>query len=162
MDSTVERTISGRSLTLWLLALVLAITGAAFVLGPGLRERVLQEERPRTLREPIATGMYAGHPWEAIGHFDGTANCVELRYRAEVLGSACDTGEQIQTTPVAEDGPTVAYGIAAETATMVELVLDSGETVSAPVEAGDLGFPVGLWATEIPDGATVVEANPAE
>jgi hypothetical protein len=162
MDSTAERTVSGRSLITWLMALVVAMTGAALVLGPGLRERVLQEERPRTLREPIATGMYDGHPWEATGHFDGSANCVELRYRAEVLGSACDTGPEVTTSRVGADGPTVAYGIAPETATRVAVDLDNGDAVRAAVKAGDLGFPVGLWAVEVPEGAQVDQVRPLQ
>ena len=159
MDSTAERTVSGRWMIVWLLALVTVVTAAAVALGPGLRERVLQEERPRTLREPIATGMYDGHPWEAGGRYDGTANCVELRYRSDVLGRACDTGPALQTTRVGSDGPTVAYGTAAETATRMRLTLDDGRTVDAAVGAGDLGFPVGLWAAEVPAGSTVVETQ---
>jgi hypothetical protein len=65
----------------------------------------------------------------------------------------------VRTTRVAGDGPTVAYGIAEESARRVSLTLDTGDTVEARVGAGDLGFPVGLWAVEVPHGTTVVETE---
>lgn len=158
MDTTSERTISGRSLVVWGLAVAVVVTAISIVFGPGLREQVRQEQGPRTLREPVATGTYEGQVWEAVGRFDGTANCVELRYLGDVLGRACDAGEPPQTTTaLADDGPQVAYGIAAEDAAQVTLTLDDGATVTAPVRAGELGFPVGFWAAELPPGASVSE-----
>ncbi|MPZ73402.1 MAG: hypothetical protein GEU74_09250 [Nitriliruptorales bacterium] len=161
MDSTAERTVSGRGLIIVGLVVIAAVTVAGVVLGPGLREQVRQEQRPRTLREPVAAGSYAGHPWEAIGHYDGTKNCVELRYRGVELGQACDTGPPVQSTRVGADGPVVAYGTAPETSSEMAVSLDNGELVRAPVKAGDLGFPVGLWAAEIPGDAAVVATEPA-
>lgn len=157
MDTSRERTVSGRGLVLWALVVAIAVTGASVVFGPALREDVRQEQSPRTLREPIATGAFNGAVWEAVGRYDGTANCVELRFTADVLGRACDVGEQPQrTTRLPDGGPTIAYGIAPETATRHTVHLDNDTTVSAPVKAGELGFPVGFWAVELPAGTAAV------
>ena len=156
MDTTPERTVSGRMLVVGGLVAALLVTAVAIVFGPGLREDVRQEQSPRTLREPIATGTHQGDVWEAVGRYDGTANCVELRFRTQVIGRSCDVGEPPQmTTALPDDGPTIAYGIAEETATEATLELDNGTTVTAPVLAGELGFPVGFWAVQLPPDTTV-------
>ncbi len=153
---------SGRALIIGagLLVGVLVLIQALF--GPSLVNQVRQEQRPRTLREPIAAGEAAGQPWEAVARFDGIANCVELRYRDTALDSACtpagqgeDGVGQVQTTTVPEGGPTVVYGTAGEGLPSVEVRLDDGTTLRTPVQAGDLGFPVGFWAVPVPDGAGV-------
>ncbi|MDP9406187.1 MAG: hypothetical protein M3O86_06240 [Actinomycetota bacterium] len=159
MEAVGERSVSGRALIVVSLVVVALFMGAGVVLGPGLREQVRQETRPRTLREPIATGTVAGATWEAVARFDGAANCVELRLRAEVLGRACDAGAPaFTTTRLTDGGPGVAYGVTDEAARRVALDLDSGARLTAPVRAGELGFPVGFWATTLPAGATVVGA----
>lgn len=161
MDTPRERTVSGRALVVGGLLVAALVTGASIVFGPALREDVRQEQSPRTLREPIATGTHGGDVWEAIGRYDGTANCVELRFRTRVLGRACDAGEEpLRTTTLPDGGPAIAYGIAAETATETTLELDDGSTVSTPVRAGDLGFPVGFWAVQLPPGTQVQAAEP--
>ena len=158
METTSERSVSGRALVIAGLLFALVITATGVMLGPGLREKVRQDESPRTLREPIAAGIHAGEPWEAIGRFDGTANCVELRYLSDVLDRACDAGsEPIQVTDLPDGGPTVAYGIAPEDEDTFTLDLDTGEQIDVPVRAGELGFPVGFWATELPAGARPAE-----
>lgn len=159
MDAANERTLSGRALVVASLLVVAGIVGAGVVLGPGLREDVLQETGPRTLREPIATGTVAGATWEAVARFDGEANCVELRLDAEVLDRACDAGAPpFATTLLPDGGPRVAYGVADEDARAVALQLDSGEQLTPAVRAGELGFPVGFWATALPPGARLVGA----
>ena len=158
MEATTERSVSGRRLVLVSLAVIAAVLAAGIVLGPSLRQQVLQEERPRTLREPIATGQHDGQVWEAVGRFDGTANCVELRFRGDVLDRACDAGApQTQVTTLPDDGPTVVYGIAPETADEHAVALDNGEEMAVPVRAGELGFPVGFWAALVPEGRTVAD-----
>ena len=161
MAEAAERTVSGRTLVAGagvLLAILLLIE---VLFGPTLVDQVRQEQRPRTLREPVAAGEVAGQPWEAVGRFDGTANCVELRYGEAVLDRACTPGGQgedgvgaVMTTTVPE-GPTVVYGTAGEDLPAVEVRLDDGTTLQARVQAGDLGFPVGFWALPVPDGAGV-------
>ncbi|HVM18406.1 MAG TPA: hypothetical protein VM307_00435 [Egibacteraceae bacterium] len=153
MTAGADRTVSGRALVIAAAAVVVAVTAASQIFGPDLREQVLQEQQPRTLREPIATGRHDGQVWEAIARFDGTANCVELRYRAEVLDRACDTGPPRQTTRIPAGGPAVVYGTADEDADHVVLQLADGQQLDVPVRAGELGFPVGFWATELPAGA---------
>ncbi len=156
MDTTRERTVSGRGLVIVGLVVALLVTGASIVFGPGLREDVRQEQSPRTLREPIASGTHQGDAWEAVGRYDGEANCVELRFRSDVLGRACDTGDPNQrTTQLPGDGPTVAYGVASEDATRITLKLDDGTSVTAPVVAGELGFPVGFYGVNLPEGTAV-------
>jgi hypothetical protein len=159
MEAPAERSVSGRTLVIGSLAVVAVIIAISALFGPQLRSAVLQEQRPRTLREPIATDEHNGQPWEAIGHFDGTANCVELRYRGETLGKACDAGDPVVVTVLPDDGPTVAYGTAAEEWTRVRLVLDDGEELVAEAKAGELGFPVSFWALEIPAHRTVDEVK---
>lgn len=153
MEPTRERTVSGRALVVAGLVVTLLVTAASLLFGPGLREEVRQEQRPRTLREPVAAGEHAGQAWEAVGRYDGTANCVELRYEAQVLGRACDAGDPQRATELPDGGPTIAYGVAPEDQSVYALPLDNGEELSVPVQAGELGFPVGFWATELPDGA---------
>lgn len=152
MVATGERSVSGRALVVSGLVVAALITAAAVVLGPPLREDVRQEERPRTLREPVAAGEHGGETWEAVARYDGTANCVELRYRGEVLGRACDVGPTEASTTLPADGPTIAYGVADETAARTEVVLSDGSTARTDVVAGDLGFPVGFWALQLPPG----------
>ena len=153
MDTTAERTVSGRTLVTVGLVVTVLVTAASLIFGPGLRDEVRQTTAPRTLREPVATGLHAGQPWEAVGRFDGTANCVELRYLADVLDRACDTGPVQQATTLADDGPTIAYGVAPENEAAFVVELADGEQITTPVVAGDLGFPVGFWAVELPAGA---------
>lgn len=157
MDTTAERTVSGRTLVIVGLVVAVLVTAASLIFGPGLRDEVRQTTAPRTLREPVATGLHAGQPWEAVGRYDGTANCVELRYLAEILDRACDTGPVQQATRLAEGGPTIAYGVAPEEDSTFVVQLSGGEQISAPVVAGDLGFPVGFWAVELPAGAQLAE-----
>lgn len=157
MDTPAERTVSGRTLVVVGLAVTVLVTAASLILGPGLRDDVRQEQDPRTLREPVATGLHAGQPWEAVGRFDGTSNCVELRYLAEIVDRACDTGPVAQVTTLPDGGPTIAYGVAPEDATTFAVELAGGEEMSAPVVAGELGFPVGFWAVELPAGAELAE-----
>jgi hypothetical protein len=157
MDITSERTVSGRSLVVAGLVVVALVTAASFVLGPGLRNEVRQSQDPRTLREPIAEGMHQGQPWEAVGRFDGTANCVELRYLGKILDRACDSGPATVTTAVPRGGPTVAYGTTDDEAATHTVSLDNGEQLDVPVKAGDLGFPVGFWAVELPAGTGLAD-----
>ena len=161
MEAPAERSVSGRTLVIASLAFVAVIIAVSALFGPELRDAVLQEQRPRTLREPIATGIHGGQPWEAIGHFDGTANCVELQYRAKTLGRACDGDNRETVTTLPQGGPTVTYGVAAEDWTRITLTLDDGQTVAAAAKAGELGFPVSFWATEIPAGRAVDEVSQA-
>ena len=157
MDTTAERTVSGRTLVVVGLVVTVLVTAASLIFGPGLRDEVRQTTAPRTLREPIATGLHAGRPWEAVGRYDGSANCVELRYLAEILDRACDTGPVQNATTLADNGPTIAYGIAPEDASTFDVELTGGESISAPVIAGELGFPVGFWAVELPEGAELAQ-----
>lgn len=152
MTSVDERGISGRWIVGAGLAVAVIVTIAAVVLGPPLREQVRQEQQPRTLREPVASGTHLGDVWEAVARYDGSANCVELRFRGEVLDRACDAGPRRTQTSLPDDGPVVAYGVAAEEVTSVEVPLDDGSVVTAPAVGGDLGFPVSFWALELPDG----------
>ena len=159
METVGERSVSGRTLVIAALVVMAAVTATSVVFGPGLREQVRQEQRPRTLREPIASGTHEGQIWEAVGHYDGTANCVELRYRGDVLGKACDAGPRVTATALPSGGPTIAYGVAPESATQHDVRLDDGTSVTTSVTAGDLGFPVGFWAVELPPGATLAEGG---
>ena len=159
MDAPEPRTVSGRKLVVISLAVIAVITLVGVVYGPSLREDVRQDTRPRTLREPVATGTYDGQVWETVVRFDGTANCVELRYRSEVLDRACDTGPQSQATRIGDDGPTVAYGVAPEGVEDFDVELADGTSVNVPVRAGELGFPVGFWSAELPEGAALAGAN---
>ena len=153
-----ERSVSGRKLVVVALVAILLVTAFSVLFGPALRDQVRNEQRPRTLRDPVASGTYQGETWEAVGHFDGTANCVELRYDGEMLDRACDTHAQpVTATPLPSGGPTVAYGIAPEDAQMYDVQLDNGEQISVPVTAGDLGFPVGFWAVQLPEGVGLSE-----
>lgn len=157
MDTTAERTVSGRAIVAGGLVVVAIVTAIGVLFGPGLREQVRQEQRPRTLREPIASGTAGGQVWEAVGRYDGTANCVELRHGGEVVDRACDTGPQLQTTTL--DGVTVVYGVAPESTPDKNLLLDNGQTLVTPVVAGELGFPVGFWAVELPEGTEVLSTQ---
>ena len=151
-----ERSVSGRKLVTVALVVIVLVTAASAVFGPALRDRVRDEQRPRTLREPIATGEHQGQVWEAVGRFDGEANCVELRYAGEVLDRACDAGApRMRATKLADGGPTVAYGVAPDGAEDYDVPLAGGDTVNVPVAAGDLGFPVGFWATLLPEGTSL-------
>lgn len=156
MDIAPERTVSGRLLIVVGLTVTALVTAASVVWGPGLRDQVRQEQSPRTLREPIATGSYAGGVWEAVGRFDGRANCVELRLGSDILDRACDQGPAVKSTALPDGGPTVAYGVAPEDATQIDVPLTNGEQVTAEVVAGELGFPVSFWAVEIPAGTKAV------
>jgi hypothetical protein len=159
METTAARTISGRTLvTLGLLVAALVVLGGV-LLGPPLREDVLQLDVPRTLREPIASGRYQGQVWEAVGRYDGTANCVELRYRSSTLHRACDVGDRVASRRVGPGGPTIAYGVAPETQSSVTVTLDDGSQITTPAVAGDLGFPVAFWAVELPPGRALRAAD---
>jgi hypothetical protein len=152
MQTAAERTISGRALVVaGMTVTVLVVLGGVF-LGPPLRDDVRQLDVPRTLREPIATGQHQGQVWEAVGRYDGAANCVELRYQSETVHRACDTGDRAASRRLGPDGPTIAYGVAPETQPRATVTLDNGEQIVTPVVAGDLGFPVGFWAVELPSG----------
>ena len=155
MDTTAERSVSGRAIVVVGLVMAAIVTATAILFGPGLREEVRQEQRPRTLREPVAAGTAGGEVWEAVGRYDGTANCVELRHGGDTIDRACDTGPELRSTTL--DDVTVVYGIAPESAPDQTLQLDNGETVVTPVVAGELGFPVGFWAVELPEGTTLAE-----
>ena len=159
METAVERTISGRALVGFaLLVTVLVVLGGLF-LGPPLREDVRQLDVPRTLREPIASGQHQGEVWEAVGRYDGAANCVELRYGSETLHRACDVGDRVASRDLGDGGPTIAYGVAPETQSTVTVLLDDGERLEAPTVAGDLGFPVSFWAVELPEGRAMRAAD---
>src|SRR5688572_19544718 len=157
MDATAERTVSGRALVVAGLIVAVLTTAVAVVFGPALRDAVRQEQSPRTLREPVAIGSAGGTAWEAVGRFDGTANCVELRANNEILDRACDTGPTVQTTELG--GRTIAYGVAAEDATEKALALDNGDEITVAVHAGELGFPVGFWAVQLPEARTLAETQ---
>ena len=153
-----ERSVSGRKLVIGALVAVALVTAVSVVFGPALRERVRDEQRPRTLRDPIATGEFEGRVWEAVGRFDGEANCVELRYAGEVLDRACDVGAPRMTaTPIPGGGPTVVYGVAPDNSDDFDVPLESGDEFNVPVAAGDLGFPVGFWAALLPEGETLAD-----
>lgn len=155
MDIRSEPTVSGRKLVTIGLAVTAVVIAAGLIWGPSLREQVRQETGPRTLREPVASGTYEGQVWEAVGRYDGTGNCVELRYKDQVVDRACDIGPTQAQSKLPPEGPVVVYGVAAEEQTSVTLVLDDGTEVEAPAVAGDLGFPVSFWATALPDGRHV-------
>ena len=153
-----ERSVSGRKLVVGALIVIVAVTAVSVIFGPALRERVRDEQRPRTLREPVATGEHQGQVWEAVGRYDGEANCVELRYAGETLDRACDTGAPTMTaTTLPNGGPTVAYGVAPDGTDDFDVPLGSGEDLNVPVAAGDLGFPVGFWAVQLPSGETLAD-----
>ena len=137
------------------LVVTVLVVLSALVLGPALREDVRQLDAPRTLREPIASGEYDGGVWEAVGRYDGSANCVELRYEAETLHRACDVGDQAATRRIGADGPTIAYGVVPEEQPSVTVTLDDGQELVTPAVAGELGFPVGFWAVELPPGRSM-------
>ena len=153
MDTTTERTVSGRALIVVSLIVIAVIIAVGLIFGPTLRDEVRQTQVPRTLREPIATGTWGGEVWEAVGRFDGEANCVELRFRGKVHAKACDTGPRAMVAEVPGQGR-VAMGVAPEERQEVTVRLVGADDVSVPVVAGDLGFPVGFWAVEVPAGAT--------
>ena len=159
METVRERTISGRRLVGWGLGITLLVVLAGVFLGPPLREDVRQTQVPRTLREPIADGIYQGQIWEVVGRYDGTGNCAELRYRGETLHRACDIGDQVANRQIPPDGPVVAYGVAPEEQSAVTLTLDDGATLEVPTAAGDLGFPVAFWAVELPAGRRLQAAD---
>ena len=159
MSTPSERTISGRMLVVVGLIVAAVVTLASIVWGPALREEVRQEDSPRTLREPIASGEYQGQVWEAVGRFNGQANCVELRYRGAVVDSACDDQPQSKQTQLPPEGPVIAYGVAAEDRSSVTVTLDDDTSVQAPAVAGELGFPVSFWAVELPPGRSVQQAD---
>lgn len=158
-----ERNVSGRFFVGIFIALAVVLGGAAMFARP-FQEAVLQETRPRTLREPIGEG--AG--WQAIGRFDGEANCVELRVGERLLDRACTPpnrpvgDREVDATKVTRvpDGTVVAYGTASEQLGAVNVVLEAGTTITVPVKAGELGFPVGFWAVALPDGARLHEVVP--
>lgn len=155
METAAERTLSGRALVIGAAVVTVLVVAGGVFLGPPLREEVRQLDVPRTLREPVATGEYRGEVWEAVGRYDGTANCVELRLQAETLHRACDTGDRAAARQLPPDGPIVAYGVAPEGQPSVTVTLDNGEEVVTPAVAGDLGFPVGFWAVELPAGRSL-------
>ena len=159
MESVQERSVSGAALVVGSLLVIFVIVGAGMVFGPALRQDVRQTQVPRTLREPVASGRYDGQVWEAIGRFDGTANCVELRFRGETLDRACDVGDRVVNGQIPPDGPIVAYGVAPEDQAVVAVTLDDGSLVEAPTAAGDLGFPVSFWAVELPEGRQMRSAD---
>lgn len=157
-ERTGERSVSGRKLVLGALIVVVLVTAVSVVFGPALRDRVRDEQRPRTLREPIAAGQHEGQVWEAVGRYDGEANCVELRYAGQTLDRACDTGAQrMVATTLPNGGPTVAYGVAPDNTEDFDVPLEGGEELNVPVAAGDLGFPVGFWAVLLPSGETLAD-----
>lgn len=134
-----------------LIVTALVVAGGV-VLGPPLREDVRQTDVPRTLREPVAAGQHDGQVWEAVGRYDGAANCVELRFGGETLHRACDAGDRVASRQLPPDGPAIAYGVAPDDQTDVTVVLDDGEEITTATVAGDLGFPVSFWAVELPVG----------
>lgn len=151
-----ERSVSGRKLVVGALIVIVAVTAVSVVFGPALRERVRDEQRPRTLRDPVASGQHEGQVWEAVGRYDGEANCVELRYAGETLDRACDAGAPRMTaTTLPDGGPTVAYGVAPDGTDDFDVPLAGGDDLTVPVAAGDLGFPVGFWAVVLPSGETL-------
>ena len=155
-----ERIVSGRKLVLGALIVTVLVTAVSLIFGPALRERVRNEQGPRTLRDPVATGEHEGQVWEAVGRFDGEANCVELRYAGKVLDRACDKGAPTMTaTALPNGGPTVVYGVAPDNAEDFDVPLAGGEELNVPVAAGDLGFPVGFWAALLPEGAELDDAG---
>lgn len=166
MTTTTERTISGNWLVIVGLVVTTVFVFGSTVLGPVLREDVQQLTSPRTLREPIETGeTAAGQTWEAVAHFDGKANCLELRYGGKILDRACDdtdAGKPVRdiTATHVPDGPVVAYGLAAEGVESVDVVIEAGTTISVPVKAAELGFPVGFWATALPEGESLYNVEP--
>lgn len=164
MEIRTEPTVSGRKLVTIGLAVTAVVIAASLVFGPSLREQVRQETAPRTLREPVASGTYDGQVWEAVGRYDGTGNCVELRFADQVVDRACDIGPAQGQSQLPPDGPVVVYGVAAEDQTRVTLVLDDGTELAAPAVAGELGFPVSFWAVALPPGRQVDEtdARPAQ
>ncbi|MGH3665311.1 MAG: hypothetical protein ACRDU8_04350, partial [Egibacteraceae bacterium] len=126
MVSTRERTLSGRALVIGGAVVMLAFLVVALTMGPGLRQDVLQETHPRTLREPIATGEAARGTWEAVVRYDGTANCVEVRYLEQVFDRACDTaggeGPLLDAGSATLPGSKpIVYGVAAEDVAEVRL-----------------------------------------
>lgn len=157
MDTTAERTLSGRALVGGGLTVAVLVTLVSLIFGPALQEDVRQEQRPRTLREPIAAGTAGTQDWEAIGRFDGTANCVELRTEGEVVDRACDTGPTTAMTEL--NGAIIAYGVAPEDATSKTVSLDDGKQLTVPVSAGELGFPVGFWAVQLPAGRSLDDSE---
>ena len=165
MSTTSDPTFSGSKLVVIGLTFCLLVVGTGLVFGPTLRDEVRQETRPRTLREPIAEGRNAtGDAWEAVGRYDGDANCVELRLGDELLDRACDEpgDEPVRdiTVTLVPNGPAVGYGVADENIRAVNVVLEAGTTITVPVKAGELGFPVGFWATPLPDGERIYEVVP--
>ena len=157
-DREDERSVSGRKLVVGAMIAVVLVTAVSVVFGPALRDRVRDEQRPRTLRDPIATGEHGGQVWEAVGRFDGQVNCVELRYAGEVLDRACDKdAPRMTATPIPNGGPTVVYGVAPDNTEDFDVPLEGGGAFNVPVAAGDLGFPVGFWATLLPEGETLAE-----
>ncbi len=160
MAAVEARTVSGRTVVVWGLALTAVVVIGGAVAGPPLRDRVRQEQRPRTLREPIATGTLAGSVWEAVVHFDGADNCVELRYREQVVDRSCaepDAGRPLQDVRIASpgEGVQVVMGVTAETVPRVRVEPRGARAIELAVEAADLGFPVGFFATELPAGGDV-------
>lgn len=159
MSQRQESTVSGRVLVIVGVVVAVMTVVASFAWGPGLREEVRQSTQPRTLREPIASGRHDGQIWEAVGRYDGEANCIELRFRSEVLDRACDRANPLQQTPLPADGPVVAYGVAGERQPSVTVTLDDGTSLQTPTRAGDLGFPVSFWGLELPPGTTVTTTD---
>jgi hypothetical protein len=165
VDARTERTFSGTLLVVIGLVFTVLVVGTGLVFGPSLRDQVRQETRPRTLREPIAEGRTRnGESWEAVARYDGTDNCVELRLGDDVLDRACDEpgGEPVRDITVTQvpDGPAVGYGVADEGVPAVNVVLEAGTTITVPVKAGELGFPVGFWAAELPGDERIYEVVP--
>ncbi len=64
--------------------------------------------------------------------------------------------------PAAPDDVEPGAGEDADGVRMVDVnvVLEAGTNITVPVEARELGFPVGFWATALPEGELLYEVVP--
>jgi hypothetical protein len=152
---------TGTILVLVGVVLVAAYTAAQVAFGPALRQQVLEQRSPRTLREPVGTGEAGGYAWEAIGRFDGARDCVTVRFAGAASPPACqgeEVGAAVQSValyPLGEGLPTVVYGAVSKITERVRVSL-AGPTMIDTVPSGSqFGFTVDLYGVAVPPDATV-------
>jgi hypothetical protein len=158
---TPRRPPSGSVLVILGVLIVAGYTAVQALWGPTLRQQVLEQRSPRTLREPVGTGEAASFAWEAIGRFDGARDCVTVRFAGNASAPACqgeDVAIPVQSValhPLGEGLPTVVYGAVSKGTERVRVDLVSGSPIQTVPSGSQYGFAVDLYGVAVPPGTTV-------